>query len=159
MSWMKHFFLRILYIYICIYLAQYELLIVGNINILYLSENFFTKEWAEPMPGVHGSATKDEKEESSSTPKKKKSFTSHVFCFGRKKTLVNTSSVFNIFLDQNSPPTATCSVCFGYPPFQVAQAPQARKWGVREVATFSDTFLMVQKSGEKTHLTCLKPCR
>ena len=31
---------------------------------------FFTKEWGEPMPGVHASATKDEKEESSSTPPK-----------------------------------------------------------------------------------------
>ena len=48
-------------------------------NILYPLRNFFTKEWAEPMPGVHASATKDEKEESSSTPKKTKSFTSHVF--------------------------------------------------------------------------------
>ena len=119
-------------------------------NILYPLRNFFTKEWAEPMPGVHASATssyqaKDEKEESSYSPKK-----THMILFGScvcapwpndkkfhlpffvlaGKNTGKYESVFStyIFWDQNSPT-----------PCQVAQAPQARKWGVREVTTFSDT--------------------
>ena len=140
--------------YICIYRAQYELLIVGNITFCTLSETSSQRSGLSLCrvytPQQHPHIKRKMRRRNHHIPPKKhtwfylgrvcvcvcvplgpviKSFTSH-FLFWLEKNTGKYESVFStyIFWDQNSPT-----------PCQVAQAPQARKWGVREVTTFSDT--------------------